>query len=211
MKVYSEKLFFAKLLTGSVLCLLFLLHLSGGLLNNLSSIVFRSTNASQSAVYESALVSNNTKPEVLKNVIPVTLVIPAIKINAKIEIVGLTPKGAMEVPSTQFNVGLYKYGPMPGQKGSSVIDGHIGFKGGSVFDNLHKLRKADKIHVEDGNGLIVNFAVRELRYYDSNAVAPEVFWSATGKHLNLIACSGVWVKANKSYSKRLVVFADIVE
>jgi hypothetical protein len=32
-----------------------------------------------------------------------------------------------------------------------------------------------------------------------------------GAHLNLITCAGEWNKGKKSYSERLVVFADKVE
>ncbi|MFZ2299818.1 MAG: class F sortase [Candidatus Moraniibacteriota bacterium] len=51
--------------------------------------------------------------------------------------------------------------------------------------------------------------VRESRSFDPDADALDVFSSDDGKaHLNLITCEGVWDKASKRYSKRLVVFTD---
>ena len=118
----------------------------------------------------------------------------------------------MDVPKERANVAWFNLGPRPGENGSAVIAGHYGrWKNGkgSVFDNLHKLRKGDKIYVEDENGVIITFVVRESRRYDPNASVGDVFGSNDGKaHLNLITCEGVWDKVSKTYSKRLVVFTD---
>jgi sortase A len=78
-----------------------------------------------------------------------------------------------------------------------------------VFDDLHELRPGDKLSVEDDKGTVISFVVREIRSYDYNANAPEVFNSSDGKsHLNLITCEGVWNQATQNYSQRLVVFTD---
>ena len=141
--------------------------------------------------------------------LPSRLKIPSININATIEYVGLTPDGAMDVPKSPHNVAWYNLGPRPGENGSAVIAGHYGFKKGSVFDNLHKLRKGNKLYIQDENGRITTFMVREILKYDSKADALDVFDSSDGKaHLNLITCEGIWDKVSRNYSKRLVIFTD---
>ncbi len=148
----------------------------------------------------------------LSNVgLPVRLKIPSINIDASVEYVGLTPDGAMDVPKERANVAWFDPGTRPGEIGSAVIAGHYGWKEGkaSVFDNLYKLRKGDKIYVEDDKGAVISFVVRESRRYDPDADASDVFSSNDGKsHLNLVTCEGVWDEVSKSYSKRLVVFTD---
>lgn len=140
--------------------------------------------------------------------LPVRINIPTININAAIERVGVTAGGAMDVPKSQDDAAWLDLGPRPGENGSAVIAGHYGGKI-SVFNNLYKLRKGDKIYVEDDKGAIISFVVRESRRYDPKADASSVFASNDGKpHLNLVTCEGVWDKVSKSYSKRLVVFAD---
>ena len=139
------------------------------------------------------------------------LKIPKINIDAAVVFVGLTPQGAMDVPKGPNDVAWFNLGPRPGEIGSAVISGHYGWKNNipAVFDNLHKLRKGDKVYVEDKNGATITFVVRELRTYDQNEDASDVFGSSDGKaHLNLVTCTGTWNKAQKSYSKRLVVFTD---
>ena len=78
-----------------------------------------------------------------------------------------------------------------------------------MFANLDKLKTGDKVYVEDDKGMTITFVVRETRVYDPG-YADDVFSRNDGVYLNLITCDGVWDAANKTYSKRLVVFADIV-
>lgn len=143
--------------------------------------------------------------------LPMRLKIPIINVDASVEHVGLTKDGAMDVPKGRANVAWFDLGQRPGENGTAVIDGHYGWKNGeaSIFDNLHKLRKGDKLYVEDDKGEIISFVVRESRRYDPKADASNVFGSNDGKaHLNLVTCEGVWDKVLKTYSKRLVVFTD---
>ncbi|MDO8443215.1 MAG: class F sortase [bacterium] len=143
--------------------------------------------------------------------LPTRLKIPSINVDASVEYVGLTPDGAMDVPKERANVAWFNLGPRPGDNGSAAIAGHYGWKDGkgSAFDNLYKLRKGDKIYVEDDKGVITTFVVRESRRYNPKMDASNVFSSNDGKpHLNLITCEGVWDKVSKTYSKRLVVFTD---
>lgn len=138
------------------------------------------------------------------------LKIPAINVDASIQNVGTTSGGEMEVPSNTNDVGWFKLGPTPGENGSAVISGHFDGKNGEagVFADLYKLKKGDKLFVENSGGKTTSFVVRESRTYDPG-YAEEVFSSSDGAHLNLITCDGVWDGTKKSYNKRLVIFTDI--
>ena len=144
--------------------------------------------------------------------LPVRIKIPRIKVNAKLESVGLTKDGAVGVPKGPTSAAWFNLSPRPGEKGSSVITGHYGYwKGGisTVFNFINRLKKGDRILVEDGKGVVTTFVVREIQSYDPNANAVDVFADTDGKaHLNLITCEGVWNARTKSFPKRLVVFAD---
>lgn len=145
--------------------------------------------------------------------LPVRLKIPAIKVDAAVIEVGLDADGAMDAPEGPGDVAWYKLGPRPGEKGSAVLAGHFGWKNNipAVFDELSKLKNGDKIYVENDDGTVATFSVRESRLFGEKGNAAEVFTSNDGTaHLNLITCEGVWNKETKSYSQRLVVFADKV-
>jgi LPXTG-site transpeptidase (sortase) family protein len=143
--------------------------------------------------------------------LPMRLKIPKININTIVEHTGLTPDGAMDLPKDSDNAAWFEFGSRPGENGSAVIAGHYGWKDNkpSVFDNLYKLRKGDKLYIEDDAGTIISFIVRENRRYDSEADALNVFNSTDKKsHLNLVTCEGDWNEDSESYSKRLVIFTD---
>jgi len=143
--------------------------------------------------------------------LPVRLEIPKINVNAPVEQVGLAPQGTMAVPKGPTDVAWFDLGPRPGESGSAVIAGHEGWKDGvaAVFDNLRQLQKGDQIYITDEENTTTTFVVREIRTYDQNGDASDIFNSNDGKaHLNLITCDGAWNTAQKSYSNRLVVFAD---
>lgn len=145
---------------------------------------------------------------------PVRLKIPTISVDAVVEYVGLTSLGSMDVPAGSMNVGWFDLGPRPGEVGSAVIAGHSGYKNNkpAVFDNLHKLKKGDKIYIEDGKGAVIAFVVRKIVSYDRNIEGVGIFTSNDDvPHLNLVTCTGDWNAIEKTHSSRLVVFADKVE
>jgi LPXTG-site transpeptidase (sortase) family protein len=160
-------------------------------------------------------VATSTVSPALKNItpgLPVRITIPKIKVNATIESVGLTSQGEVGIPKGPVSAAWFNLSPRPGSAGSAIITGHYGvWKNGTptVFNNLSKLRQGDKIYVKDGKGATITFVVRELRIFNLKSDVTDVFVSGDAKaHLNLITCEGIWNKVSKSYSGRLVVFAD---
>lgn len=163
------------------------------------------------------LVANTVVSHESENIdagLPVRLTVPGISVDSRVESVGLAFDGTMDTPKGSDAVAWFHLGQRPGKHGSAVITGHSGvWKNGeeTVFNNLHRLHKGDKLYIEDAGGMITAFVVRETRIYDQNADTSEVFHSDDGKsHLNLITCEGVWDKVSKSYPGRLVVFTDKV-
>jgi len=144
--------------------------------------------------------------------LPLRLVIPVINISANIQSLGTNSKGEMEVPSNITDVGLFKFGAIPGQKGSAVIAGHFNGENNQegVFANLDKLKAGDKLSIEDKTGKSIIFIVQKKEFYDSG-YADNVFNQSDSAHLNLVTCDGLWDEVKKSYTKRLVIFSDILK
>lgn len=142
---------------------------------------------------------------------PARLTIDALHIDAQVKPVGVTADGNMAIDESMVNVAWYENGPKPGEVGSAVIAGHYGWLNGaaSVFTDLHSLVPGDKIAVYDAQNKPMTFITQKVQRYDMNADTTDVFTSHDGKaHLNLITCDGTWKNAQKTYSQRLVVFAD---
>ena len=119
----------------------------------------------------------------------------------------------MGVPSNFSDVAWYKYGTVPGQIGSAVIDGHVdnglGFLG--VFKRLGELRRGDDVYVETEEGSRIHFVVTAVEHYPYKSVPTEFIFNRTGSaYLNLITCGGNWIKTEKTYDERIVVFTRLV-
>lgn len=139
------------------------------------------------------------------------IIIPKIHVNSKVETVGLTDSGAIGSPVDPRNTAWFSKGPLPGKIGNAIISGHSGWKDSipAVFDNLNQLNIGDEIFVVNEDGITTKFIIKKTRTYNENETIEDVVISNDrGAHLNLITCEGVWDSEQKSYSSRLVVFAD---
>lgn len=144
---------------------------------------------------------------------PDRLVIPALEIDAHVQYVGLTARGAMGIPSNFTDVAWYKYGPAPGFLGSAVIDGHVdnGLSLPGVFKHLGDLKVGDDVYVFRKDGTQLHFTVRAVKTYNYKQVPVDrVFSRSDSAYLNLITCDGVWVKSERTYDERLVVYTELV-
>ena len=90
-----------------------------------------------------ALVTTSESPD--------RLIIPSIHVDAHVQSVGVAKNGNMAVPTNYTDVGWYRKGPLPGETGSAVIDGHVnnGFNLDAVFANLSTLEEGADIYVVD--------------------------------------------------------------
>jgi LPXTG-site transpeptidase (sortase) family protein len=160
-------------------------------------------------IFSYFMKSNNDKSSLR---LPARLIIPAINLNANIQPVGINTKEEMEVPDNLAEVGWFKSGTPIGENGNAVISGHFDGVNGkdAAFHNLHKLNIGDKLYVEDSGGKTITFAVRKKQIYDPG-YADEIFSPSHESHLNLTTCYGEWDEIKKSYNKRLIVFADLME
>ena len=140
----------------------------------------------------------------------VSLSIEKLNIEAPIQDVGVLDN-AMDVPDDPVTVGWYQYGTKPGQPGSSVLAGHVSWKGGqpAVFANLDQLSAGDIVTVSYEDETQDSFVVRDLKRYPLGAKTEEVFISSDGaSYLNLITCDGAWSNTLGTHELRLVIFTE---
>lgn len=148
--------------------------------------------------------------------IPVTkprkIEIPTIGVYADIIDVGVTPDNAMEVPDDGSKVGWFYPGAKPGETGGAILTAHYDTNTGkpAIFYNLRQVNPGDLIYItmEDGEELL--FQVQNVVSQPVRAFPTElVYGEFNSKELILITCDGVWNPLERSYSKRLAVFATL--
>lgn len=146
--------------------------------------------------------------------LPERLRIPALGIDTAVQQVGVKADGHMANPNNFTDVGWYKYGTVPGFAGSAVMAGHVdnGLKLAGVFKRLNELPVGAEVVVTTVGGETRTFVVTEVTSYKTAEVPIErLFTAADGEYLNLVTCDGAWVAGEKTYDRRLVVYARLIK
>lgn len=154
-------------------------------------------------------------PEVAQSTsVPVRLLIPSLSVNARVQYVGMNKKGEMGIPNNFSDVAWYKYGPVPGQLGSAVMAGHVdnGLALPGVFRRLGEMKEGDDVYVIAKDGSKLRFVVQSVETYPYDEGPVErVFGASDAARLNLITCSGAWLRGKRTYAERTVVYTTYVE
>lgn len=140
---------------------------------------------------------------------PTQILIPAIGVNSYVVEVGVNALGEMDVPDGKtLNVGWYKYGTVPGEIGSAVMDAHVF----AAFKKLKNAQIGNRIYVVNGRGEIKEFKIVSSKVYPRAQVPMEtIFTDASGTYLNLITCEGRYSIRDATYTHRRVVYAELVQ
>ncbi|WP_051348729.1 class F sortase [Peribacillus kribbensis] len=148
-----------------------------------------------------------------EGIVPYRLLIPKLKMDAKIEKTGLLKNKQMGVPTNDKNAAWFEPGTKPGELGSAVIDGHVDNKTGpAVFFRLKELTAGDEITLFDKNDKKMIFVVQEKKSYPyENAPVEEIFGKRDKQRLNLITCTGLFDRSKGTHQERLVVYTTLKE
>ena len=144
---------------------------------------------------------------------PVHLSIPALGVSVGVGVLGLNKDRTVEVPSNFAQPGWYKFGPTPGQIGSSVILGHVdSYRGPAVFFRIGKLHLGDHVIVREANKQTFTFKVIGVRMY-SKTKFPDylVYGPRPYAALQLVTCGGVFDHRTGSYLSNIVVYTALVK
>lgn len=143
---------------------------------------------------------------------PLRIRIPAIRVNAPLMGLGLTPTGSLDVPPAEREnlAGWYEAGTAPGETGTAIVAGHVdNADGPSVFYRLGALRKGGAIEVERRDGTTARFTVDAVEVYDSKNFPDEkVYGAASRAELRVITCGGGYTPGT-GYEGNVVVFAHL--
>ncbi|ARI76102.1 class F sortase [Halobacillus mangrovi] len=163
---------------------------------------------------------NMNSKEVVKNkkqersgIKPSRIKIPSIDVDASIEPVGVLDNGEMGVPDDPDKAGWFEPGTQPGSRGNSVIAGHVDSRTGpAVFYDLTKMKKGDEIVVTDQEGTEEIYIVENLKSYpQTDSPIAKIFGKTDEKRLNLITCTGEFIRDQGGHQDRLVVYSKLKE
>ncbi|WP_250036646.1 class F sortase [Paractinoplanes maris] len=143
---------------------------------------------------------------------PVRLRIPALKLDAAVDAVGIDAKtGDFAVPPSVDQVGWYRYGPgFSAGAGSIVVAGHVdsAAEGDGAFFKLGSLEAGDSVTLSGPGGQDRTFEVVARERYRKTAIPLEKYFAREGAaRLTLITCGGPFDPKTRHYRDNVVVTA----
>jgi LPXTG-site transpeptidase (sortase) family protein len=143
---------------------------------------------------------------------PRVIDIPNLGVSAYVERVGMDPQNVMVAPDSIFFAGWYVGSVIPGEKGVSIIDGHVSGKyEDGIFRRLSSLKAGDTIRIGMGDKSWREFTVISSNSYSVEEAAKAMLADDPDieKELHLITCDGVFNDDTQTYNQRLIVKAGL--
>jgi LPXTG-site transpeptidase (sortase) family protein len=141
---------------------------------------------------------------------PVRLIIPSIRLDARIEPRGLDAKRDLDTAADPNDVAWYDRGPLPGEPGDALINGHVDWwTGDAVFTHLGRVRPGDVVEIVRADARVITFRVTVLQRVNAGTRIPALFAPGTRAQLTLITCAGVWNPLTFTNTQRLLVSASL--
>ncbi|MBF8188476.1 class F sortase [Nonomuraea sp. K274] len=142
-------------------------------------------------------------------VVPESIDIPSIDLEAPLMKLGMEKNGEVELPPYEKPkvAGWFTGSAVPGEKGASVIIGHVDTKTApAVFYKLRQLRKGETLSVERSDGKVVKFRVDSIEQVHKDSFPARRVYVEDG--LKLVTCGGRFDYAKGEYIDNIIVYAS---
>lgn len=144
---------------------------------------------------------------------PKYIKLPTINAEGFVQTVGVDQDKQVAVPNNIHMAGWFADSIKPGQRGLSIIDGHLnGRSADGIFVHLQNMKKDDTFTIEFGDGSTKQFKVTGIATIATKD-APNVLFSQNPKatnQLNLITCGGSFDRSSRLYDKRVIVSSELI-
>ena len=140
---------------------------------------------------------------------PIELVVPALKIHAKIKPIEVNAQNVLDPPADVHQVGWWRRSVRPGNDhGQTVLTGHTVHTGGGVMNRLAQLHPGNVIRVVTPKGTMVYRTTKVLTLSKAQLARRSAALFGQGRQSNrlvLVTCTG-WT--GSTYTSNVVAFAE---
>lgn len=144
---------------------------------------------------------------------PRKIEITSIGVAGCIQRVGIDQHNQIAVPTNIHLAGWYTDSVVPGEKGVSVIDGHVlGRYSSAIFGRLGEVRPGDTVRIQRGDASWLAFSVVDVHRYSIDETMSHLLQplEGTDAQVTLITCSGTYDSRAKTYDQRMIVRAKLL-
>ncbi|WP_327108846.1 class F sortase [Nonomuraea glycinis] len=152
--------------------------------------------------------SMQSTPKKAAAIVPKSIEISSIDMEAPLMKLGLKD-GEVELPPYEKPemAGWYTGSAVPGEKGASVIVGHVDTKTApAVFYKLRHVRKGEIVKVERSDGKVVKYKVDGVEQVHKDSFPLRRVYVEDG--LKLVTCGGRFDRAAGEYLDNIIVYAS---
>ncbi|NUK40476.1 class F sortase [Streptomyces lunaelactis] len=150
---------------------------------------------------------------VLPRSAPKRLSILEIAVDAPFTELSVGASGQLDAPPPDNNnlVGWFRGGATPGERGTSIVAGHVDTKTGpAVFLLLSALKPGSRVDITREDGTVAIFTVDSVETFSKARFPNErVYADTPSPQLRLITCGGDYDRKAKDYEDNVVVFAHL--
>lgn len=142
---------------------------------------------------------------------PASVRVASLGIEADTIALGKRGDGSLEVPENAHTAGWWTGGANPGERGASVIVGHVDSRNGpGAFFGLSGVDAGERLTVQRADGSNVHFRVGRVETHPKDAFPTEAVYGHTdAPTLRLVTCAGRFDRGTRSYEDNVIVFADL--
>lgn len=140
---------------------------------------------------------------------PRAIYIDKINVRGRVIALGLNPDQSIQSTVNIFDTSWYTGSSKPGEPGVSLISGHAsGPSREGLFAYIDTLVAGDKVTVERGDGTKLVYEVERKIEQPLESVDMSQILSAEDNEdrLNIMTCSGEWLKDMTTFNKRTIIF-----
>ncbi|MBT2388652.1 class F sortase [Streptomyces sp. ISL-1] len=150
---------------------------------------------------------------VLPRSVPKRIAISEIAVDAPFTALSIGSSGQLNAPPPDDNnlVGWFEGGVTPGERGTSVVAGHVDTKTGpAVFLQLSLLKPGSTVDITREDGTVATFKVDSVETFSKAHFPNErVYADTPSPQLRLITCGGDYDRKAMDYTDNVVVFAHL--
>ncbi|MFC3573604.1 class F sortase [Streptomyces yaanensis] len=145
--------------------------------------------------------------------VPKRIEIPQIGVDAPFTALSLGASGQLNPPPANNTnlVGWFRGGASPGERGASIVVGHVDTKTApAVFVLLRTLKPGSRVDITRADGIVARFEVDSVDTF-SKAHFPDdrVYADTPTPELRVITCGGTYNHTVHDYESNVVVFAHL--
>ncbi|WP_165984679.1 class F sortase [Streptomyces sp. YIM 98790] len=151
--------------------------------------------------------------QALPRSVPTRITIPEIGVDAPFVPLAIGESGQLDPPPRDDSnlAGWFEDGAAPGERGSSIVVGHVDtMDGPAVFARLNELKPGSSVSITREDGITATFTVHAMEVF-SKADFPDdrVYADTPSPSLRLITCAGAYDRETRNYEDNLVAFARL--